>query len=113
MPMVALTICCARRSGSQRPRQKRPDSYANDRICGYLFWKPSPRSCFRMTNRERVVSFAGVNLRATISRFKTALQSVGFENRLIADNYSFTDFENQRAVVYHAPLAAFSGYPCT
>ncbi|HEV2695281.1 MAG TPA: hypothetical protein VG347_20475, partial [Verrucomicrobiae bacterium] len=54
-----------------------------------------------------------MNRRATISSFKAALQSAGFENRLIAEDYAFTDFNEQNAVVNNVPLAAFSGYPCT
>lgn len=54
-----------------------------------------------------------MNQRTTISAFKTALQSVDFDSRLIADGYSFTDFIEQSAVVQTVPLAAFSSYPCT
>jgi hypothetical protein len=49
--------------------------------------------------------------RATLSSFKDVLQSVGYDSRFIANNYAFTDFESQRAIVKRVPLAAFSGYP--
>jgi hypothetical protein len=48
---------------------------------------------------------------ATLSSFKAVLQSVGYDSRFIANNYAFTDFESQRAIVNRVPLAAFSGYP--
>jgi hypothetical protein len=54
-----------------------------------------------------------LNQRATIRSFRNALESAGFENQLIAEDYSFTDFEDNSAVLNHVPLAAFSGYPCT
>lgn len=54
-----------------------------------------------------------MNQRATINSFRAALQSAGFENRLIAEGYAFTDFEDKSAVINRVPLAAFSSYPCT
>ncbi len=54
-----------------------------------------------------------LNHRRTIGFFKTALQSIGYEDRQIAEKYSFVDFEDQRAVVQHVAVAAFSGYPYT
>ena len=66
-----------------------------------------------MTTSGRIVSSAKLNQRATISSFKDALQSAGFENRLIAEDYAFTDFEDKSAVLNRVSLAAFSGYPCT
>jgi hypothetical protein len=54
-----------------------------------------------------------LNRRAILTSFKNALQSVGYESRLIADDYAFADFEGRQSVVHRVPLAAFSGYPCT
>jgi hypothetical protein len=66
-----------------------------------------------LTFGHELLLFAKLNQRATLTSFKAALQSVGFDSRLIAESYSFTDFEDQRATVHQVPLAAFSGYPCT
>jgi hypothetical protein len=54
-----------------------------------------------------------LNQRAILSSFRAALQSVGYEDRLIAADYEFADFEGRKSVVNRVALAAFSGYPCT
>lgn len=54
-----------------------------------------------------------MNQRSTIRSFKAALRSVDFDSLLIADGYSFTDFNERSAVVQTVPLAAFASYPHT
>ena len=54
-----------------------------------------------------------MNRRETLKTFKQALQTIGYEPRLIAADYGFADFSDRKSVVHQVPLAAFSGYPCT
>lgn len=54
-----------------------------------------------------------LNRREILSSFRTALQSVGYQDRLIADDYEFADFEGRKSVVNRVAQAAFSSYPCT
>lgn len=60
-----------------------------------------------------VIKDLTLNRRETLKSFKHALQTIGYETRLIAADYSFADFSDRKSIVYQVPLAAFSGYPCT
>jgi hypothetical protein len=57
--------------------------------------------------------FTRMNRGSVIAAFRAALQSIGYENRLIASDYSFADFPEGAAKLKRIPLAAFAGYPCS